>query len=145
MKTPAAPLPSATAELPVAIGRLARRLRQASANGLTPSQLSALSVIGARPGIRLSDLATVERVSPPTITRIVAGLEAQGLVERTRDDDDRRASPVQLSDAGSREMQRLRRERDQRLQPMIDQLDESDRQALGAAIPALVRLSQAPA
>ncbi len=62
---------------------LARQLRQHANGGLTPSLLSAIGTIARKGPITLGDLAAQERVSPPMITKVVASLEAQGLVERT--------------------------------------------------------------
>src|SRR4051794_7682461 len=78
------------ADLRLVIGRLARSLRQIDDGGLTPSQLSALSSIDALGSVRLGDLAAAERVTSPTLTKIVANLEAAGLVQRSAGPDDRR-------------------------------------------------------
>jgi DNA-binding MarR family transcriptional regulator len=105
--------------------------------------MSALHVIAARGSIKLSELAALERVAAPTITKIVEALVARGLVERRDDPGDRRACLVQLTPVGKREMKRLQFERNRRLEHLIGQLDSSDQAALSAAIPALMRLSEA--
>ena len=62
---------------------LLRRVRVRDAeSGLTPSRLSALSVIVFAGPIRVGDLATAEQVRPPTISRLVKELETDGLVRR---------------------------------------------------------------
>jgi len=131
-----------TDELRIALSRIGRQLRQATDDGLTPSAMSVLNVVTARGAIKLSELAAVERVAAPTITKIVEGLVAAGLLERRVDPGDRRACLVQLTPVGRKEMKRLRFERNRRLENLISQLDASDQAALAAAIPALVRLSE---
>jgi DNA-binding MarR family transcriptional regulator len=74
---------------------LLRRLRvRDRESGIGPAQLSALSVLvfgGAR---SLGDLADAEQVRPPTMSRIVAGLERAGLVKRHATEDGRRVRLV---------------------------------------------------
>src|SRR5204863_10052986 len=74
--------------------RLARRLRQEADAGLTPSMLSALAVIDCEGPLTLGALADHERVAPPSVTKLVDRLEAEGLVVRSRDADDRRVTRV---------------------------------------------------
>jgi DNA-binding MarR family transcriptional regulator len=131
-----------TDDLRIAISRIARQLRQATDDGLTPSAMSVLNVVTARGAVKLSELAAIERVAAPTITKIVEGLVMAGLLERRDDPTDRRACLVQLTTVGKKEMKRLRFERNRRLEHLIGQLDTSDQAALAAAVPALVRLSE---
>src|SRR3954471_22348537 len=74
-----------------AIHLLRRLRREDDASGLPAPQLSALSVVvfGGGP-ITLGQLAAAEQVRPPTITKLVAALEHDGLVERETDPSDRR-------------------------------------------------------
>src|SRR2546425_5928463 len=70
---------------------LLRRLRlRDSESGVGPAQLSALSVLVFGGPRSLSELAEAEQVKPPTMSRIVAGLERAGLVKRKPTDDKRR-------------------------------------------------------
>src|SRR5919201_1789564 len=66
--------------LRLAVMRLGRRLRQQTGEEITASQLSALSSVDRLGPLSLGALAAVERVRPPTLTRIVGHLEAAGLV-----------------------------------------------------------------
>src|SRR5437870_5825832 len=86
--------------LRLAVMRLARRLRQQSEAGVTPSMLSALSTIERHGPMTLSDLAAHERVQPPTITSVVGRLETAELVNRVTDPTDRRVSRISLSRGG---------------------------------------------
>jgi DNA-binding MarR family transcriptional regulator len=84
-----------------AVLHLLRRLaREDRASGQSPARLSALSVLvfgGPRP---IGQLARDEGVSAPTMTRLVAGLERDGLVTRTADRDDRRSQRVEATARG---------------------------------------------
>src|SRR5438270_12585541 len=100
--------------LRLSVTRLARRLRQqAGAEAeVTPSQLAALSSVDRLGPITLGDLAAVERVQPPTMTRIVAGLEEAGYVSRHIDEKDRRVARVQTTVAGRKFLERTRNRKD---------------------------------
>src|SRR5215475_12843039 len=80
-----------------AIHLLRRLRREDDASGLPAPQLSALSVIVFTGPITLGALAVAEQVRPPTITKLVATLEASGLVERETDAADRRVVRVKAT------------------------------------------------
>lgn len=130
--------------LRVAIGRIARQLRQSQAGGLTVTQLSALVTLEQRGPLRLTDLAAVEGITPSTLSRIVAPLEERGYLVRTTDPADRRSSFVAVSDRAVDVLARLRVERTVLLSRRIASLDDSSRAALAAALPALERLTNEP-
>lgn len=94
--------------LRLSIMRLARRLRQQTQDPVTPSQISALAVIEHAGPLTLGELASLERVQPPTMTRIVAALEEQGLVVRQVDANDRRVARLTIAGAGKRLLERSR-------------------------------------
>src|SRR3954470_2667139 len=98
--TVATPVETA-ARLRLAIVRTARRLCQAAGGVPTPSTAAALATIERRGPLAPSELAELERVKRPTITRVVGRLEEAGLVERTGDPADGRASLVSITRAGS--------------------------------------------
>jgi len=124
----------------LAVLRLARRLRQQALPGITPSQQSALAAIEHRGTLTLGELAAFENVRPPSITRIVAALEAERWVERTTDPDDRRVTSVEITTHGRRELKRIRLERNAWLAARLDLLDDDERARLDAALPVLERL-----
>jgi DNA-binding MarR family transcriptional regulator len=126
--------------LRLAIGRLARRLRQQAGGEITSSQLSALSSVGRLGPLTLGELATVERVRPPTMTRIVASLEDAGLVDRRAHPADRRVSRVELSGAGRRFLDRTGTRKDAYLAERLARLDPAAVEQLGRAVPVLERL-----
>src|SRR5438477_11778511 len=88
-----------TSRLRMVVARLSRRLRRESNEGATPSQLAALATIERHGPITLGDLAGHERVRPPTMTRIVTGLEETELVRRESDPTDRRVARVTITPA----------------------------------------------
>jgi DNA-binding MarR family transcriptional regulator len=82
---------------------LLRRLRaEDEALGVSPPRLSALSVVVAAGPVAIGALATAEGVSAPTMTRLVDGLERDGLVERRPDPDDARGVLVRATAEGRR-------------------------------------------
>lgn len=134
------PVTDLASELRLAVTRLARRLRQEGAEGITPSQLSALASIEHHGPITLGDLAAHERVQPPTMTRIVAALADQGLVAREVDPDDRRVARVRVTSAGRRLLARSRRRKAAYLASRLRRLDDDERLLLARAVPILERL-----
>jgi DNA-binding MarR family transcriptional regulator len=130
------------ADLRLAIGRLARRLRQVQLGGLTSSQMSALSSIENLGSVRLGDLAMAEGVSGPTLTKIVSHLESIGLVARSADATDRRAARVSLTAEGRSRLKRIRSDRDAYLVTRLAGLDADGRAALHAVLPLLRGLSE---
>ncbi len=118
----------------LAVLRVSRRLRQQVSPGITPSQQSALAAIESRGPLTLGELAAYENVQPPSITRIVGNLEATGLVERTSDENDRRVSLVQITDAGQAELGAIRSQRNAWLAQRLATLDEDDLSQLRAAL-----------
>lgn len=132
------------ARLRLAVMRLARLLRSESGDDVTASQLSALSSLERRGPLTLGELSAVERVKPPTLTRVVASLEELGLVTRTVDDFDRRVARVEATAAGRQLLARARSRKDAFLAARLRALSDRDRVALGAAADALERLLERP-
>src|ERR671919_1328631 len=91
-----------------AITRMARRLRQEAGVDLGPSQVAALASVDRRGPLSPSELAEIERIKRPTVTRIVRHLEEAGLVERVRDPADGRASILSVTAEGRALLKRLR-------------------------------------
>ena len=130
--------------LRMAVVRLARRLRlEDTASGTTISQLSALAVVEKHGPIILSDIAARERVQPPTMTRLVANLEAQGLVDRAGDAKDRRLVRIAVTQAGRAALEDSRRRRTAFLAEQVRTLSGADREDLLRALPILERLADA--
>jgi DNA-binding MarR family transcriptional regulator len=104
--------------------------------GVGPARLSALSVLVFAGPMRLTELARIEQVKPPTMTKVVAGLEAAGLVRRRADAEDARAVRLQATARGTKLLQEGRRRRVERLASALQPLsfDELDVLARAAAI-----------
>src|ERR1051325_10731057 len=94
-----------------AIHLLRRLRREDDAAGLPAPQLSALSVIVFGGPITLGALAAAEQVRPPTITKIVAALEAGGLVTREPHAVDKRVTLVRATAKGTKLLHEGRRRR----------------------------------
>ncbi|HEY6532099.1 MAG TPA: MarR family transcriptional regulator [Acidimicrobiales bacterium] len=122
--------------------RLGRRLRHEGPEGITPTQLSALSVVGSAGSITIGDLAAIEAVQPPTMSRIVAALELDGWVERVADRSDRRVSLVRTTVKGEEELERVRAERNAFLASRLARLTPDERAAVLAALPSLEHMLQ---
>lgn len=118
----------------LAVMRLARRLRQQTDAGVTPSQISALFVIERYEPVTLGDLAAHERVQPPSMTRIVAALEEAGVVAREADPSDRRISRVRLTADGRRVLERSRSRKTAYLAARLRRLPPEDVATIERAI-----------
>lgn len=129
------------ARLRLAIGRLHRRLRAAERGGLTPSQVSTLASIEAFGPLRLGELAARESLAPPTLSRILAVLEAEGYVDRAADPADGRSSLVSLSARGRAAVSEIRAERGAELERRLARLDPDQLARLVAAVPVLEALA----
>ena len=130
-------------QLRLAVGRLARRIRQQGALGLTPSQHSALATIERLGPVRLGDVAAAEGVAAPTLTKIAAALEDMGYVRRTPDPADGRSSLVSITPAGKAALRKIRRARTAFLRQQLDRLSPQERAQLARALPVLIALSEA--
>jgi DNA-binding MarR family transcriptional regulator len=133
------------ARLRVAIGRVSRRLRDTAAGseaGMTPTRISVLLTVVRDGPIRLSDLSDAESLNPTMLSRIVAGLVERGLLERTSDDEDRRAAWVNATLAGRRLAKHIRGERTDAINAALEGLSVEHRSRLEQALPALEALSE---
>jgi DNA-binding MarR family transcriptional regulator len=133
--------PSLADRLRVSVGRLARRLRQQSAeDDLTLSQASVLATLERHGPLAMSEVAAHERISKPSATGIVGRLVDKGLVERAPDPDDARSSIVTITPEGLRLLNRRRRQRTEYLARRIEALDAGDRAVLERAVPLLEKI-----
>jgi DNA-binding MarR family transcriptional regulator len=131
--------------LRLTVARLARRVRQegvTAGDDVTASRLAALTTIDALGPITLGDLAAVEQVQPPSMTRIVARLEEAGLTEREVDARDRRSVRVRVTDKGKRLLARSRTRRDAFLAQRVARLTADERAVLARALPVLEKLHE---
>jgi len=127
--------------LRLAITRLGRRLRQQAVGNVTASQLSALTSLAAKGPLSLGELAAIEQIAPPSMTRIAGRLEEAGLIERRGDTADRRVARVTVTGAGADLLEETRTRRDLFLARRLSRLSAADRRALELALPLLEQLA----
>jgi DNA-binding MarR family transcriptional regulator len=128
------------ARLRLSATRLARRLRQEGGTGLSPSQLSALAAVHNHGPLTLGELADHERVAPPSITKVVARLERDGLLTRTPDAADRRVHRVATTKAGEALISETRRRKTTWLTGRVRELEPADQTRLADALDVLDQL-----
>jgi DNA-binding MarR family transcriptional regulator len=138
----APPLPTSEvgARLRLVVMRLHRRLRAEAGDELSPTLVAALVSIERHGPLTLGRLAELERVTPPSITRVVANLERAGLVIRTVDASDRRVSRVVITPEGGRLLQRSRLRKEAYLAQRLETLGPEDLAQVRDALPILERL-----
>ena len=127
--------------LRVAVGRLARRLRQHSVGDLTPSQSSVLATLDRRGPASMSRLAEIEAISRPSTTGIVSRLIEKGLVVRRDDPDDGRSTIVAITPPGSKLLQQRREERTAFLAMALESLTDDERLVLARAAELIERIT----
>jgi DNA-binding MarR family transcriptional regulator len=133
-------LAGAAAHLRLVIGRAARRMRQEAGTELRPSSASALTTVELHGPLTPSELAEIERVKRPTATRILRGLEEEGLVERTPDPKDGRSALISLTAEGRERLRRLRQRKSAYLAQRMRDLDAEEVATLERAAGILERL-----
>jgi DNA-binding MarR family transcriptional regulator len=129
----------------VAIHLLRRLRREDDAMGLTAARASALSVLvfGGGP-ITLGALAHAEQVSAPTITRLIVGMERDGLVRREADPKDGRVVWLHATAKGAKVLHAGRRRRVAALEADLAALTASERETLAEATGLLERVVRQP-
>lgn len=113
---------------------LLRKLRvRDRESGVGPAQLSALSVLVFGGAKSLGELAAAEHVRPPTMSRIVAGLQRTRLIRRHATEDGRRVR-LEATPRGVELMWEGRKRRVETLANALASLTDSEREELGAAV-----------
>ncbi|HET7762382.1 MAG TPA: MarR family transcriptional regulator [Phycicoccus sp.] len=129
-----------TTDLRLACMRISRRVRFESTAEVAPHQYSVLIRLDEQPRTP-RELADIERVSPPSMTRTVASLVELGLVDRADDPTDGRQVILSLTEAGRRTVRDTRRRRDQWLAVRLEKLSEDERRLLVEATALLGRVA----
>jgi len=128
--------------LRISVMRLGRRLRmERSGNDLTLNQLAVLGTLHRSGPMSVGELAGVEKVKPPSMTRTVACLEEAGLVTRRPHHSDRRQVVVDLTDEAHAVLAADRRRRDAWLAQRLDALTPDERHLLRQVAPLLDRIA----
>jgi DNA-binding MarR family transcriptional regulator len=131
-----------TTRLYVALGRLTRSLRRESGDApVSHGVLSALFTVVKDGPLRFGELAAREGVAPPSMTKVVAHLEANGYVERTSDPLDGRAWLIRATASGRTLVESSREQRLHGLARRLEVLEPDQVEALLAALPAIEALA----
>ena len=118
--------------------RLSRELRKETEDlGVTGRQVTLLWLIRNHPGLSLRELAAEERISAPALSGHVDRLEKAGLIERARDDADRRRVGLTLTEEGARLLKRVRARRTSWLADRLKGLEPDELDAVEAALEPL--------
>jgi DNA-binding MarR family transcriptional regulator len=121
--------------------RTARRLRSQRVNTeITLSQVSALVTVRKCGPMSAGEVAAAEQVQPPSMTKILASLEAAGLIDRTAHPEDRRQSIISITAAGQQLLEDEARVRDEWLAVKLSDLSDEDRDKLLQAVDVLDRI-----
>jgi DNA-binding MarR family transcriptional regulator len=137
-QTDIAPL---AADLRVAVGSLVRRLRTENLFPLT--QTWVLGRLDREGPSSVSELARDLRVRPQSMAQTVGDLEAEAMIERRPDPDDRRRAVVSLTPAGRARIEADRAAREGWLVKALEELPEDDRETIERAVALLGRLADA--
>jgi DNA-binding MarR family transcriptional regulator len=106
---------------------LLRQLRKEDdASGVSAPRLSALSVVVFGGPLTLGELARAEQVKPPTMTRIVTGLEKEGLVKRKGDPRDRRLTRIEATSKGQKVLAAGRTRRVKKLASAVGRMERKE-------------------
>jgi DNA-binding MarR family transcriptional regulator len=133
----------AAPDLRMAVTRLSRRLRrERQEDNLTLNQLAVLVTLDTSGPSTLGELASTERLSAPSMTRIVQPLVTAGLVRRQARDSDARQVVVHLTESGAELLMSAYERRDRWLAERLDELSPSERRILHQAMPLLERLAR---
>jgi DNA-binding MarR family transcriptional regulator len=130
---------SVAARLAYVIGRLNRLLGPGS-GGLSHGQLTALASVAREGSLRMADLAQLELVSAPALTRVVAELESRGLVARSVDPADGRAFRIQITTDGTDAIQQARAARAVIVAGLLRDLNPAELAEIEQALPALEKV-----
>lgn len=137
--TPAA-LAAIASELRLACMRISRRVRFESTHVVAPHQYSVLCRLEDAPRTP-GELAEIEKVSAPSMTRTVAALVDRGLVARTADPDDGRQVILSLTKEGRTLLRETQRRRDAWMSVRVARLTPQEQAVLKEAAAILTRVA----
>ena len=127
-----------------AIRRVARRAVRTSATAqpLPPARSELLRLTARRPGISVAEAAQEMRLAPNSVSTMVSQLTADGLLSRDRASSDGRTVRLTPTEEGAQRIAQWQDIRTDLAGRALGQLDEADRKAIRAAIPAMGRLAE---
>jgi DNA-binding MarR family transcriptional regulator len=125
--------------------RLTRLVRnQRVDTSVTLTHLSAMHTLAKCGPLSAGELATAERVQPPSMTKVIATLEERGLVRRDAHPTDRRQAIIAITPAGATLLESERQARDTWLARRLAVLTAEERAQLLAVVPILDKLAEQP-
>ncbi|HET7660225.1 MAG TPA: MarR family transcriptional regulator [Oryzihumus sp.] len=127
-------------DLRLACMRISRRVRFESTDIVAPHQFSVMARLEETPRTP-RELADIERVSAPSMSRTVAALVERGLVLRADDPTDGRQVILSLTPEGARTLKHIRRRRDEWMASRIKGLSTEEREVLARASEILLRVA----
>ncbi len=127
-------------DLRLACMRISRRVRYESSHDVAPHQFSVLARLEDSPRTP-GELAEIERVAKPSMTRTVAALVERGLVLRADDPSDGRQVILSLTDDGRRALKAIRRKRDAWMASRVAHLTTEEQDVLARATEILTRVA----
>ncbi|MGH8861348.1 MAG: MarR family transcriptional regulator [Jatrophihabitantaceae bacterium] len=123
--------------------RLTRLIRNQRADmSVTLTQISAMATLLKRGPMSAGELASCEKVQPPSMTKVLANLEERGLVRREAHPSDRRQAILSVTDEGRALLESERRSRDAWLAQRLSELSADERAVLRDVIPVLDKLAE---
>ena len=130
-----------------AVGAVRRTTRRAARNAsptepLPPARSELLRLAARQPGITVAEAARELRLAPNTVSTMVGGLTAQGLISRGRSSTDGRTVRLNVTAAARQRLARWKDLRAELAAHALARLPAEDRAAIAAAVPALVRLAE---
>ena len=129
-------------DLRLAVMRFSRRLRnQRVDHSVTLTHLAALSTLQRHGAMSPGELASHERVQPPSMTRVVVALEGMGLVTRSPHPTDGRQVVIDLTPAAERLLGAEARAREAWLAERVQQLSAEERAVLRDAAVIMEKLA----
>ena len=120
--------------------RLACKIRTSSVDKITPSQLAVLATVSRNERLTIGQIAESEHVKPPSVSKIVAALEAAGSLVRESDPDDRRCVFITVTDSGAEYLDEVRVAGRTWLASQLADLGADDVDAIVAMLPVFERL-----
>jgi DNA-binding MarR family transcriptional regulator len=124
--------------------RLTRLVRNQRADmSVSLAEVSALATLRKRGPMSAGELASCERVQPPSMTKIIVALEDRGLARRDAHPTDRRSAIITLTPAGRELLDSERRRRDAWLTQRLSRLTPDERALVRNVIPILEKLAEA--
>jgi DNA-binding MarR family transcriptional regulator len=106
---------------------------------ITPARASALSVLVFGGSQTLTELAQAEQVTTATMSRLVAAMEAEGLVRREPHEEDARSMRLHATAKAKRMLERGRARREQELERLFEQLSAAERATVDRAAAIIER------